>query len=68
MLKKQTFFNVRLFFKGCDCIIVDDMIDTAGTLCEAAAQLKLRGAKVALLTFSYFFPLESLCFCDAWFV
>lgn len=27
-------------------VIVDDMIDTAGTLCEAAAQLRKRGAKV----------------------
>jgi len=31
--------------KGADCIIVDDLIDTAGTLCEAAAQLKKHGAK-----------------------
>lgn len=30
--------------KGCDAIIVDDMIDTAGTLCTAAAQLKMHGA------------------------
>lgn len=28
-----------------DCIIVDDMIDTAGTLCQAAAALKKKGAK-----------------------
>jgi glycosyltransferase involved in cell wall biosynthesis len=27
---------------GCDCIIVDDMIDTAGTLCKAAGELKER--------------------------
>ena len=27
------------------CIIVDDMVDTAGTLCQAAAALKERGAK-----------------------
>jgi hypothetical protein len=27
--------------KGCDCIIVDDMIDTAGTLCTAANELKM---------------------------
>jgi len=27
------------------CIIVDDMIDTAGTLCQAAGALKERGAK-----------------------
>ena len=30
---------------GCDCIIVDDMIDTAGTLCKAGNELKKRGAK-----------------------
>jgi ribose-phosphate pyrophosphokinase len=30
--------------EGCDVIIIDDMIDTAGTLCEAANQLKGRGA------------------------
>ena len=29
----------------CDCIIVDDMIDTAGTLCKAANQLKEHGGK-----------------------
>ncbi|XP_055388387.1 ribose-phosphate pyrophosphokinase-like [Condylostylus longicornis] len=31
--------------EGCDVIIVDDMIDTAGTLCEAAHQLRKCGAK-----------------------
>jgi ribose-phosphate pyrophosphokinase len=31
--------------KGRDCIIVDDMIDTAGTLCGAAQALRDRGAK-----------------------
>jgi ribose-phosphate pyrophosphokinase len=30
--------------KGCDCIIVDDMIDTAGTLCKAANELREFGA------------------------
>merc|ERR1719387_1831707 len=30
---------------GRDAIIVDDIVDTAGTLCEAAKQLKLNGAK-----------------------
>lgn len=29
--------------EDCDCIIVDDMIDTAGTLCKAANQLKEHG-------------------------
>ncbi|RUO68879.1 ribose-phosphate pyrophosphokinase [Idiomarina ramblicola] len=31
--------------KGRDCIIVDDMIDTGGTLCKAAEALKAHGAK-----------------------
>lgn len=30
---------------GADVIIVDDLIDTAGTLCKAASELKSRGAK-----------------------
>jgi ribose-phosphate pyrophosphokinase len=30
--------------KGKTCIIIDDMIDTAGTLCEAAKLLKSEGA------------------------
>jgi len=30
--------------EGCDCVIVDDMIDTAGTLCKAGEQLKAQGA------------------------
>merc|ERR1712066_310060 len=31
--------------RGCDCIIVDDMIDTAGTLCAAANELISFGAQ-----------------------
>ncbi len=31
--------------KGRDCVIVDDMVDTAGTLCKAAAALKDFGAR-----------------------
>ena len=31
-----------------DCIIVDDMVDTAGTLCQAAAALKKKGAKTVV--------------------
>jgi ribose-phosphate pyrophosphokinase len=30
---------------GRDCVIVDDMVDTAGTLCKAAAALKDNGAR-----------------------
>jgi ribose-phosphate pyrophosphokinase len=30
---------------GCDAIIVDDMVDTAGTLCKAAEILKSFGAR-----------------------
>ncbi|MBY5161940.1 ribose-phosphate diphosphokinase [Salsipaludibacter albus] len=30
---------------GMDCVIVDDMIDTAGTICGAATMLKERGAR-----------------------
>ncbi len=31
--------------KDRDCVIVDDMVDTAGTLCKAAAALKNNGAR-----------------------
>lgn len=31
--------------EGRDCVIVDDIIDTAGTICQAASALKKRGAK-----------------------
>ena len=31
---------------GKNCVIVDDLVDTAGTLCKAAAALKQRGAKI----------------------
>lgn len=30
---------------GRDCVIVDDIVDTAGTLCQAAAALKKHGAR-----------------------
>ena len=35
---------------GRDCVLVDDMIDTGGTLCKAAEALKERGAKRYLRT------------------
>lgn len=31
--------------EGCDCILIDDIIDTAGTICHAATALKERGAR-----------------------
>jgi ribose-phosphate pyrophosphokinase len=31
--------------QGKDCVLIDDMVDTAGTLCKAAAALKEHGAK-----------------------
>jgi ribose-phosphate pyrophosphokinase len=36
--------NIIGDIKGHDCIIVDDIIDTAGTLCQAATALKNQGA------------------------
>ncbi len=33
---------------GKTCILMDDMVDTAGTLCKAATALKLRGAKTVV--------------------
>ncbi|KAK7235699.1 ribose phosphate diphosphokinase [Aureococcus anophagefferens] len=35
--------------EGCDCIIVDDMIDTAGTLTAAANELRNRGKRACVL-------------------
>lgn len=37
--------NVIGDVEGRDCILVDDMVDTAGTLCEAAKALRAKGAK-----------------------
>lgn len=31
--------------EGKDCIIIDDIVDTAGTVCEAAKELRSKGAK-----------------------
>ena len=36
--------NIIGDIEGYDCILVDDMVDTAGTLCQAAVALKQRGA------------------------
>jgi len=36
--------------EGQTCLIVDDMIDTAGTLCQAAEALKQHGAKAVFAT------------------
>ena len=37
--------NVIGEVKGKDCVLVDDMVDSAGTLCKAAQALKERGAR-----------------------
>ena len=37
--------NVIGDIQGRPCVIVDDLVDTAGTLCNAAKALKERGAK-----------------------
>ena len=34
--------------EGRTCVLIDDLVDTAGTLCEAAAALKERGARKVL--------------------
>ena len=53
---------------GRDCIMVDDMIDTGGTLCSAAAALKKHGAKrvFAYATHPVFSgnAIENLSNCD----
>jgi ribose-phosphate pyrophosphokinase len=37
--------NIIGDIKGKDCIFIDDMVDSAGTLCNAAAAVKKQGAK-----------------------
>ena len=39
-----TVMNIIGEIEGRNCVIIDDMVDTANTLCEAAAALKRRGA------------------------
>jgi len=43
-----TVMNIIGEIEGRSCVIIDDMVDTANTLCEAAAALKERGAKRVL--------------------
>lgn len=40
--------NIIGEIEGRTCVIVDDIVDTAGTLCHAADALKARGAKRVL--------------------
>src|SRR5690242_11422828 len=40
-----TVMNIIGDVEGRSCVIIDDMVDTANTLCEAAAALKERGAQ-----------------------
>ena len=43
-----TVMNIIGEVKGRTCVIMDDMVDTANTLCEAAAALKEKGAEQVL--------------------
>lgn len=45
---EATVMNIIGNVEGKTCIIVDDMVDTAGTLCAAAAALKEHGARSVL--------------------
>ena len=40
-----TVMNIIGDVQGKDCVLVDDIVDTAGTLCAAAAALKEHGAR-----------------------
>jgi ribose-phosphate pyrophosphokinase len=44
----STVMNIIGEVKGRTCVIMDDMVDTANTLCEAAAALKDKGAERVL--------------------
>jgi ribose-phosphate pyrophosphokinase len=41
----STVMNIIGEVEGMTCVLVDDMVDTAGTLCSAAGALKEKGAK-----------------------
>jgi ribose-phosphate pyrophosphokinase len=43
-----TVMNIIGDVSGRSCVLVDDMVDTAGTLCSAAAALKENGAKTVV--------------------
>jgi ribose-phosphate pyrophosphokinase len=40
--------NIIGAVEGKSCVLIDDMVDTAGTLCQAATALKAKGAKVVV--------------------
>ena len=42
---KSEIMNIIGNIEGKNCIIIDDMIDTAGTICNAANAIKEKGAK-----------------------
>ncbi|MDX1403428.1 MAG: ribose-phosphate diphosphokinase [Woeseiaceae bacterium] len=42
---KSEVMNIIGDVKGKNCVMIDDMVDTAGTLCQAAGVLKEKGAK-----------------------
>ena len=44
-VNKVEVMNIIGEVKGKDCFIIDDIVDTAGTLCKAADFLKQQGAK-----------------------
>jgi ribose-phosphate pyrophosphokinase len=45
---KSEVMNIIGDVKNKSCVIIDDMVDTAGTLCQAASALKERGAKLVV--------------------
>jgi ribose-phosphate pyrophosphokinase len=45
---KSEVMNIIGDVKGKTCVIIDDMVDTAGTLCEAARALKSHGARTVV--------------------